>query len=351
MVPVEARAGRPAIIYDSIFLEHDTGDHPERAERLVRILAVLRERGLLDELETISPQPVTLEWLTKVHTPEYVRFIEEVCARGGGLLSMDPTPVSKRSYAAALFAAGAGLRAVDLLFATEPRPSFALVRPPGHHAEPSQALGFCIFNNIAVAATYALQQHGAERVLIVDFDVHHGNGTQDIFYEDGRVLYFSVHESPLYPGTGFVDEIGAAAGRGATVNVPLPPGTGDDGYAAVFAYVLAPVARRYGPAAILVSAGFDGHWRDPLASMELSVAGFAALVGAVKGLADELCAGRLAFLLEGGYDLDALGYAVAATIDTLMKRPIVDPIGPSPRRGRVADVSRAIAAARRAHAL
>ncbi len=351
MLNVGAELGKPVVIYDPISLEHDTGDHPERAQRLTRTLEVLRERGLLDELDILAPSPVPWEWLAKVHDPDYIRFIERVCASGGGILTLDPTPVSTRSYEAALYAAGAGLLAVDLLFAAVPRPSFALVRPPGHHAVPGRALGFCVFNNVAVAATYALEHHGAGRVLIIDYDVHHGNGTQDVFYEDSRVLYFSVHQSPLYPGTGAASETGSGPGVGTTINVPLPPWTGDAGYLEVFREVLVPAARRYRPTLILVSAGYDGHWRDELATMQLSVAGFADLVEVVKLLADDLCGGRLAFLLEGGYDLDALAYAIAATFDVLLGRPIVDPLGPGPGGGRGADVSPAIAAARRIHGL
>ncbi len=351
MLHVATKPGKPVIIYDPIYLEHDTGDHPERARRLSHTLEVLREKGLLDELGVLAPPPVQWEWLARVHRPDYIRFIERVCASGGGILTLDPTPVSTRSYEAALYAAGAGLLAVDLLCAAEPRPAFALVRPPGHHAVPDRALGFCIFNNVAIAATYALVHYGVPRVLIVDFDVHHGNGTQDIFYEEPRVLYFSVHQSPLYPGTGSVDETGAGPGEGTNVNVPLPPWTGDAGYLEAFREVLAPAAHRFRPTLILVSAGYDGHWRDELAAMRLSVAGFASLVEVIKGLAADLCEGRVTFLLEGGYDLDALAYGVAATLDVLLGGQVVDPLGPGPSGGRQADVSRIIAVARQIHGL
>ncbi|MHB9091703.1 MAG: histone deacetylase family protein, partial [Chloroflexota bacterium] len=318
---------------------------------LVRTCEVLDERGLRDLLHFAEPTPVPWQWLTQVHEPAYVRYLERFCGRGGGLLALDPTPASARSYNAALYAAGAGLLAVDGLFAPAPVPSFALVRPPGHHALPERAMGFCLFNNIAIAATYAIEEHGADRVLIVDYDVHHGNGTQDVFCADPRVLFFSVHEHPLFPGSGYAEDVGEGEGEGTTLNVPLPPGTGDDGYAAVFAQVLAPAARRFRPNLILVSVGFDGHWRDPLATLDLSVAGYAHLASVVKSLADELCDGRVAFFLEGGYDLDAMAYGVAATFDALLGRPVYDPIGPSPDRGRHPDIGRVIATARSIHRL
>jgi len=347
---VEAEMGGPAVIYDEVFLAHDTGEHPECAARLVRTLAVLQETGLLDGLEVLSPRPAPREWIETVHRPAYVRAVESLCATGGGAFDLD-TPVSARSFEAALAAAGAGLLAVDLLCASPARPSFALVRPPGHHAEPAEALGFCLFNNIAIATHYALRRHGAERVLIVDYDVHHGNGTQHAFYEDGRVLYFSVHQWPLYPGSGTPEETGVGAGEGRIINVPLPHGTGDEGYLEVFGRVLVPAARRFQPDLILVSAGYDAHWRDPLANMSLSVAGYAALATVVKGLAAELCQGRLAFFLEGGYDLDALAYGVAATLDVLLGLPAADPLGPSPYRSRRQGALQAIAVACRIHGL
>ena len=191
---------RPAAIYHPIFLEHDTGEHPERAQRLVRTLEVMDELHLRDHLDFLEPTPVPWYWLTLIHQPAYVRYLERFCGRGGGLLAMDPTPASLHSYEAALHAAGAGLLAVDRFYAPNPTSSFALVRPPGHHALPERAMGFCLFNNIAIAATYALEHYAAERVLIVDYDVHHGNGTQDVFYSDPRVLYFSVARAPALPG-------------------------------------------------------------------------------------------------------------------------------------------------------
>lgn len=343
-------AGKPAIIYSSRFLEHDTGDHPERAARLRRVLGDLDDAGTLAQFDLLTPAPVEQEWLTRVHDPAYVRFLEDFCAAGGGLLAMDPTPASRLSYNAALYAAGAGTLAVDELLSASPRPSFALVRPPGHHALADRAMGFCLFNNIAVAANYAVERHHARRVLIIDYDVHHGNGTQDIFYHDGRVLFFSIHEHPLYPGSGFADESGAGDGELATINVPLPAGTGDRGYAKAFSEVLLPAARRFRPDLLLVSAGFDGHWRDPLASMNVSLEGFAHLAQVIFALSREVCDGRVAFFLEGGYDLEVLSAAVGATCAAILGRPFFDPIGPAAGQSEP-NIDRVLAAVKAIHNL
>jgi acetoin utilization deacetylase AcuC-like enzyme len=344
------RQSAPAIIFDPLFLAHDTGEHVESATRLVALEHALRGGGWWRPEAVLTPSPVSLEWLHKVHEPEYVASVERLCADGGGFLDLD-TVVSPDSYAAALLAAGAGLLAVDLLLAAEPRSSFALVRPPGHHAERAKAMGFCLFNNVAVAARYALERHDCQRLLIVDFDVHHGNGTQHTFYADGRVLYFSTHESPLYPGTGHLHETGTGAGLGSTINVPLPAGTGDSGFLRAFREVLLPAARRFAPRLVLVSAGYDGHWRDPLAAMSLTIAGYGELVRMLRDLAEELCGGRLALLLEGGYDLAALAQGVVGSLNALAGRAVEDRLGPAPGLAQEPDVTNIISTARRLHAL
>ncbi|MHB1133059.1 MAG: histone deacetylase family protein [Chloroflexota bacterium] len=341
----------PAIIYHPLFLAHDTGAHPETAARLVRVRRHLEARGLWSANNEVTPGPAPEQWLLKVHSADYLRSLQSLCARGGGILTLDPTVASPRSYEAALYAVGAGLRAVDLLYGATPRPSFALVRPPGHHAERDQALGFCLLNNVAVAAEYARDRYRAERIMIVDFDVHHGNGTQNHFYGDGSVLYVSTHQSPLYPGTGLLQEIGQGAGRGANINLPLPPLTGDEGFATIVGEVLVPAARRFRPQLVLVSAGFDGHWRDPLAELRLSVKGYGAAVAVLCELAAGMCAGRIAFLLEGGYDLDVLPLAVAATLDVMAGQSVDDPLGPAPNPGVEPRLDTLVATARRLHAL
>jgi len=261
-----------------------------------------------------------------------VQRVERVALAGGGWLDPD-TVVSPGSYKAALYAAGANLVAVEAILAGQATAAFCLVRPPGHHACPERAMGFCLFNNIAVAARYAQDKHGLERILIADFDAHHGNGTQEAFYEDDRVLYFSTHQYPLYPGTGDWDETGAGPGRGFTVNVPLPPGTGDDGCLRAYEEILLPIARRYRPQLILVSAGYDAHWADPLTSMNLSITGYGRLAALLKSLADEVCSGRLVFTLEGGYHLDVLSYGILATLRSLAGDTAwEDPLGVRPQR-------------------
>src|SRR5438067_2096205 len=319
-----------SLIYDPIFLEHDTGHHPENARRLEAVTLLLRERGLWDGLPRPAARPATEAELHAVHDPRFLLLLTQLAARGGGYLTPD-TIMSAASDGAARMAAGASVRAVEAVLAGESRYAFALVRPPGHHARPAEGMGFCLINNVAVAAR-AAQRLGAQRVLIVDFDVHHGNGTQDAFYRDPDVLVFSSHQYPAYPGTGALEEVGEGEGLGATVNVPLPAGVGDAGYRRVYEEVLPPIARRFQPDLILASAGYDAHWTNwtYLASirMQVTVSGFAAIVRQLHALAEELCGGRLALILEGGYDPEALAWSVAGSLDALLGRGIEDPIGP-----------------------
>lgn len=318
---------RVGLIYDPVYLEHDTGTHVENAQRLVTTISHLEENQQKDKLVLLSPREATIDELSAVHAPEYISQIQKQAEKGGGWLDLD-TVMSPGSYKSAIYAAGGALTAVDAVMDRQVNSAFALVRPPGHHATCWQAMGFCLFNNIAIAAKYALANFDIKRILIVDFDVHHGNGTQDTFYADPNVLYFSVHEYPFYPGTGSIDETGARGGEGFTVNVPLLAGWGDDEYQAVFEDILAPIAKRFEPQLILVSAGYDAHWADSLALMQVSVSGFARLVEITKMLADMLCQGRLAFTLEGGYDLEALSLSVGASLDILRgNREIADPLG------------------------
>jgi acetoin utilization deacetylase AcuC-like enzyme len=318
---------RVGLIYDPVYLEHDTGTHVESSQRLIATIAYLEETQLKDKLTLLSPRAATTAELAAVHAPEYIQRVQSQSERGGGWLDPD-TVTSPGSYNTALYAAGGAITALDAVMNRQVNSAFALVRPPGHHATCWQAMGFCLFNNTAVATKYALANFDIERILIVDFDVHHGNGTQDTFYADRHVLYFSTHEYPFYPGTGSIDETGARNGEGFTVNVPLLAGWGDDEYQTVFEDVLAPIAKRFEPQLIMVSAGYDAHWADNLASMQLSVSGFARLVEIIKTLAEMLCQGRMVFVLEGGYHLEALSTSVAATLNVLRgDRQISDPLG------------------------
>jgi len=326
------------LIYDPLYLAHDTSGHPENSRRLTTALAVLEREGLLERLARPAARDATLAEIEAIHEPEYIRHVHRVAERGGGWLDGD-TYVVSASYEAALRAAGGLLTAVEQVLSGTAANAFALVRPPGHHALAGRGMGFCLFNNVAIAARYAQATYGLERVMIVDYDVHHGNGTQDVFYRDPSVLYLSTHQYPHYPGTGYFSEIGEGPGAGYTVNVPLRVGVGDAGFAAICAEIIAPVARRFQPELLLVSAGFDAHWSDPLAGLALSIAGgYFPLAQCLVRLADELCQGRLVYTLEGGYELEAAGYSIAATFRALLgDTQATDPLGPSPRPERPVD--------------
>lgn len=308
------------LVYHPIYLEHDTGLHCETAQRLITVMGYLKNMGTMDKLTSIKPQAATTEQIARIHSPSYISDIEAFVKLGGGYLDGD-TVASSASYGAAIYAAGGVIAAVDTVMSGDMTYSFALVRPPGHHAVRSAAMGFCIFNNIAIAARDAIAKYKLDRVIIVDFDVHHGNGTQDAFYNESDVLYFSTHQYPFYPGSGDVDEIGSGEGQGYTVDVPMPGGCGDGEYMRAFEEVLVPVAKRYKPQLILVSAGYDAHWADSISSMQVTTTGYARMATILKGLADELCGSKLVFALEGGYNVEALAESVDATINVLLDTP------------------------------
>jgi len=336
-------------VYDPVFLKHETGYHPENARRLEAIVAHLEETGLIDRLIPIKPRPATSEELTYVHQASYVAQIQGAAVRGGGWLDAD-TVMSPDSYDAALYAAGGVIAATDAVISGGVNSAFALVRPPGHHATAMNAMGFCLFNNIAIAVQHVLKKLQIEKVAIIDFDVHHGNGTQEAFYGSPQVLYVSTHQYPHYPGTGTISETGSDTARGSKVNIPLPSGSGDDEYRQAFEQIIVPVTRRFRPELIMVSAGYDAHWKDRLAMMEVSTAGFAEMVRYIKDLADELCHGKIVMTLEGGYDLKALATSVKATFDVLLgNTDIEDPLGPPERRWATPDITDLIKALKETH--
>ncbi|MBI2856770.1 MAG: histone deacetylase [Chloroflexi bacterium] len=343
-------ANRVALIYDARYLDHDTGPHVESASRLTQTTSLLETSGVLRELTVVRPRPATLDEVCRVHSTEHVARIKSIASRGGGWLDAD-TVMSGASFDVALLAAGGAIEAVQAVRQKRAQAAFALCRPPGHHATREKAMGFCLFNNIAIAVQHLLAG-GLDRVLIVDFDAHHGNGTQEAFYADPRVLYFSIHQSPLYPGSGDVSETGAGAGQGYTVNVPLPPGSGDAACRRVLREVLIPAAKRFKPQFIAVSAGYDAHWADDISALTMTVSGFAETARALKQLSDELCPGLLAFTLEGGYHLVALAAAVRATVEVLLGRDeIHDPLGEPRGRREPPDIDGLLERVKNAHGI
>ena len=326
-----------AVYYSPRFLEHDPGpDHPETPNRLKVIVNELSRSGLLkpEKCTYVEPKPAKREDLQLVHETGYIKLIEKTCAAGGGVLDLGDTVVGPRSCEVATLAVGALIGAVNTVIEEKAKNAFALVRPPGHHAGAYYPLGFCIFNNVAVAASYLLNHLGLSRVLIVDIDAHHGNGTQEIFYDTDKVLYISLHQdSSGFPGTGFADEVGEGQGVGYTVNVPLPFKTDDATYLRAFDEVAVPIAGQYGPEFVLVSAGFDGHYTDPVGDLSLSMIGYEETFMKIVGLAAQLCEGKLVVSLEGGYSLSFLGKMVTSALSKLThasypirdKRPVTHP--------------------------
>ncbi|TLY27794.1 MAG: histone deacetylase [Ignavibacteria bacterium] len=305
-------ASRTGFVYTERFLDHKTGlGHPERPERLRAIVSRLKEVKLASSLEPISIEPASEEWMSKVHTPAHIRFVRETCLRGG-ILDGGDTPVSKDSYEVALLAAGAVIAAVAAVLNGGMENAFCAVRPPGHHATQAVSMGFCLFNNAAIGARFAQAAHGLKRVAIIDWDVHHGNGTQEIFYEDKSVFYISTHQYPFYPGTGSRTETGSGEGKGYTLNIPMSAGSGEKEYLDAFRGEILPALDRYRPELIMISAGFDAHRDDPLANINLTEESFSKLTLLISESARRNCNGKIVSVLEGGYHLTALARSVEA---------------------------------------
>jgi acetoin utilization deacetylase AcuC-like enzyme len=336
-------------VYDEVFLKHNLSGHPENQSRLEQTLALLETSGMLGRLTHIPARPATREELTRVHRPAYVDQVQAISEKGGGYLDPD-TYTNLYSYQAALVAAGGLIEAALAVIDGRVDNAFALVRPPGHHAMPGRGMGFCLFGNVAIAAMAARLDRGLDRVLIVDFDVHHGNGTQAVVEDDPAICFISTHQYPYYPGTGAADETGRGPGQGTVVNMPLSPGAGDQVFRQLYLQVVIPVARRFAPDLILVSAGFDAHWDDPLAGLGLSLGGYAWITHTLVSLAEELCGGRIVFTLEGGYHLEVLSYGILNTFHALLSdETIEDPLGPS--RRPEPDATDYIASLRQLHGL
>jgi acetoin utilization deacetylase AcuC-like enzyme len=334
---------RTGYVYDRRVLLHDTGveqfrlptgqlmdpePHPSSLRIVRRTAQLIENSGLTNDLVDLAPKPAGVDDLRLVHGDAYIEEVRELTRRGGGQLDRS-TPVVAGTWDAALVAVGAGISLVDDAIEGAIRNGFGLVRPPGHHASADRGMGFCVFNNVAVAATHARERHGVGRVAIVDWDIHHGNGTQDLFWTDPDVLYVSVHQENWYPaGTGAVDEVGGPGAEGATVNIPLPPGTGDRGYELTFTELVAPIVTAFAPDLILVSAGQDASMMDPLGRMIVTTEGFRSIAATVRDVADRTCDGCVVALYEGGYSAGYAPFCTLAVVEALVgvRTEVVDPL-------------------------
>ncbi len=303
--------------------------HPERPERVETIRQALEAAGWWDHYPQLAPIEISDNLLNRIHDPSYVKILPEI-SRKGQHLDMD-TYTTPASWELALSTAGGAVSTASSVWQGQSRRGFALTRPPGHHATASLGMGFCLLNNVALAAEYLLLECGAQKLAIVDLDLHHGNGTQDIFWRRGDVFYISTHQSPLYPGSGSLTETGAGDGLGCTANFPLPPGSGDQAFMEIMSGIIIPLLDRYQPQIILVSYGFDPHWRDPLGLLQLTATGYGNLIASLASWADDHCSGKIALFLEGGYDLEAAAACSLCVTAALLGQQWQDSLGPSPQ--------------------
>lgn len=309
---------RTGFVYHDRYLDHDTGaGHPERPDRLRSITTHLQQTELWNNLQHLPIVPASEDYVVQVHTPRHFNFVKQACKQSIKILDHGDTHVCEDSYDIALLAAGGVLAAVDAVMSGVLDTVFCAVRPPGHHAESNMPMGFCLFNNVAIAARYAQQKYGAEKVVILDWDVHHGNGTQEIFYDDPSVFFVSLHQYPWYPGTGKRSEQGSGKGKGYTLNIPMPSGSGEKEYLNAFHNEILPLLEQYRPHLIIISAGFDAHRDDPLANINLTEKTFGDMTMMMRELADKHCKGRIISVLEGGYNLQALARSVEAHVKCL----------------------------------
>lgn len=318
---------RTGIVFDPVFLMHDQSGHPENAKRLESIISRLKEKSVIDKVTQLKSRLAEIDEIAICHTKEYVEYVKTFCEEGGGYFDPD-TYSNKDSFMAAATAVGSSIDLIKAVIKGELKNGFALLRPPGHHALANRSMGFCLFGNIAIAAKVALLQPEIKKAAIVDFDVHHGNGTQALIGDDPNILFISSHQYPFYPGTGSIREIGTGAAEGTIVNIPLQAGVGDEGFKIVYEKVVIPSLKRFKPDLILVSAGYDAHWDDPLANLNLSLNGFNQISIEIIKCAEEICSGKIIFFLEGGYNLDVLGNGVANTVRSLLGiQSFEDPLG------------------------
>lgn len=317
-----------ALFYPEGHQAHAEYGHPERPERVEVIREALQQAGLWENALQVTPVPLSPSLLESVHSRDYLSLLERVSQRGGHLDA--DTYVTQASWKLALQAAGGAVALAHRVWNREARTGLALTRPPGHHAMRGQGMGFCLLNNIALAAESLLQEAKASRLAIVDLDLHHGNGTQDIFWRRGEVLFISTHQQPLYPGTGSIEECGQGPGFKTTANFPMPPRSGDQAFMEVMNQAILPLLERFNPGMVLVSYGFDPHWSDPLGHLLLSADGYARLMVRLREFAEQRCQGKIAVFLEGGYDLEAARVCTVAIVKALLGQEWDDPLGPAP---------------------
>lgn len=333
------------------YVEHDYPGHPEHAGRIRAVWQRLDENGLSARMNKVEAQPVTDAQILSVHTKDYLELLKQLNLLDTTRLLDLNTYAGPGVLDIARLSAGGVVDAVDAVMRGAADNGLAAVRPPGHHAIADYGLGFCILGNIAIAARHAQQNYGIERVLIVDYDVHHGNGTEAMFYDDPSILFISTHQYPLYPGTGAVTDTGTGKGIGYTINLPLPAYCGDANYVRIFDEIVWKAAERFQPQLVLVSAGFDAHWTDPLASMKLTLDGYAHLSSELIRMAERYCAGKIVFVMEGGYDLDGLSYGMANLARLLLGEAPVDPLGAPPNPRPEPDISGLLNTVKRLHGL
>ncbi|MCY4070270.1 MAG: histone deacetylase [Chloroflexi bacterium] len=334
------------------FTEHDFPRHPEHAGRIQAVWSALEKAGLADQLLQLAPAPATDEEILAVHSATHLQRLVYISQSNREVLIDQDTYALPCSLDVSRLAAGAMIGAVDAVCAGDADNALAIVRPPGHHATLDRQMGFCLLNNVAIGARHALTKHQLQRVMILDYDVHHGNGTQDIFYSDPAVMFLSIHQSPHYPGTGRLDDVGESAGKGTTLNIPVAAGHGDRSYRLMFEQVVIPATERFRPDLILISVGFDAHWADPLAGMHLSLGGYDWLARQCLKLAKQVCAGRIVFLMEGGYDLKALSHGWCNIARALLDREeLSDPYGAATEGASARDIQSLINRVRVIHGI
>ena len=332
-------------------VDHDLPGHPENADRIRAVWRGLAETGLSARMRSLDVQALDLDLALATHTTEYLDVLQRI-SKGSRTVHLDPdTYAGPDALTIALLSAGGVVGSVESVLSGRATNALAATRPPGHHAMADHGMGFCLLGNIAIAARHAQTRFGVERILIVDYDVHHGNGTEAMFYDDPSVLYVSTHQYPFYPGTGAAEDVGTGPGRGYTINVPLPAGSGDASYRTIFDRIVWPAAERFDPQLILVSVGFDAYWADPLAAMRLTLNGYSHLAAEVIRMAERFCAGNVVFALEGGYNMDALRYGAANLARLLLGEPPTDPPGASPPPLPEPDITALTARLRRLHGL